>query len=98
MSSLTAVELGFLAIKAALERAEVDPDNVSEVLIGCVLSAGTGQEPARQSAIGAGIAVSVPATTVNKLCGSGMKSIMLGAAQRCKLARPMLSLPMVWRA
>ena len=81
LSSLTAVELGSLAIKAALERAEVDPDNVSEVLMGCVLSAGTGQGPARQSAIGAGIAMSVPATTVNKLCGSGMKSIMLGAAQ-----------------
>ena len=81
LSSLTAVELGSLAIKAALERAEVDPDNVSEVLMGCVLSAGTGQGPARQSAIGAGVAISVPATTVNKLCGSGMKSIMLGAAQ-----------------
>lgn len=81
LSSLTAVELGSLAIKAALERAEVDPDDVSEVLMGCVLSAGTGQGPARQSAIGAGVAMSVPATTVNKLCGSGMKSIMLGAAQ-----------------
>ena len=81
LSSLTAVELGSLAIKAALERAEVDRDNVSEVLMGCVLSAGTGQGPARQSAIGAGMAMSVPATTVNKLCGSGMKSIMLGAAQ-----------------
>lgn len=81
LSSLTAVELGSLAIKAALERAEVDRDDVSEVLMGCVLSAGTGQGPARQSAIGAGIAMSVPATTVNKLCGSGMKSIMLGAAQ-----------------
>ena len=81
LSSLTAVELGSLAIKAALERAEVGPDGVSEVLMGCVLSAGTGQGPARQSAIGAGVAMSVPATTVNKLCGSGMKSIMLGAAQ-----------------
>ena len=81
LSSLTAVELGSLAIKAALERAGVDPDDVSEVLMGCVLSAGTGQGPARQSAIGAGVAMSVPATTVNKLCGSGMKSIMLGAAQ-----------------
>ena len=81
LSSLTAVELGSVAIKAALERAEVDPDDISEVLMGCVLSAGTGQGPARQSAIGAGIAVSVPATTINKLCGSGMKSIMLGAAQ-----------------
>ena len=81
LSSMTAVELGSLAIKAALERAGVDSDDVSEVLMGCVLSAGTGQGPARQSAIGAGIAMSVPATTVNKLCGSGMKSIMLGAAQ-----------------
>lgn len=81
LSSLTAVELGSMAIKAALERAEVDPDDVSEVLMGCVLCAGTGQGPARQSAIGAGVGVSVPATTVNKLCGSGMKSIMLGAAQ-----------------
>ena len=81
LSSMTAVELGSLALKAALERAEIAPDDVSEVLMGCVLSAGTGQGPARQSAIGADIPVSVPATTVNKLCGSGMKSVMLGGAQ-----------------
>ncbi|MGB0360082.1 MAG: thiolase family protein [Endozoicomonas sp.] len=81
LSSVSVVELGTVAIRAALKRAGVTPDQVSEVLMGCVLPAGTGQAPARQSAIGAGIPVSVPTTTVNKLCGSGMKTIMLGVSQ-----------------
>lgn len=81
LSSTTAVDLGTIAIKSALERAGVSPDKVSEVLMGCVLPAGTGQGPARQSALNAGIPVHVPTTTLNKLCGSGMKTVMLGATQ-----------------
>ncbi|WP_066014738.1 thiolase family protein [Endozoicomonas atrinae] len=81
LSSTTAVELGTIAIKSALERAGVAPEKVSEVLMGCVLPAGTGQGPARQSALNAGIPVHVPTTTLNKLCGSGMKTVMLGATQ-----------------
>lgn len=71
----TAPELGALAIKAALGRAGIKED-VSEVLMGCVLPAGLGQAPARQAARGAGLADSVPCTTVNKMCGSGMKTVM----------------------
>ena len=78
LSSLSAPQLGAIAIKAALERAKVDPKLVSEVIMGNVLTAGVGQAPARQAAIGAGIPNSVPALTVNKVCGSGMKAIMLG--------------------
>lgn len=81
LSSMTAVELGTIAIKSALERAGVAPEKVSEVLMGCVLPAGTGQGPARQSTLNAGIPVYVPATTLNKICGSGMKTVMLGATQ-----------------
>ncbi len=81
LSSTTAVDLGTIAIKSALERAGVAPEKVSEVLMGCVLPAGTGQGPARQSALNAGIPVHVPTTTLNKLCGSGMKTVMLGATQ-----------------
>ncbi len=81
LSSLTASELGAIAIKAALEQGDVTPTNISEVLMGCVLSAGTGQAPARQAALRAGVPMTVPATTVNKVCGSGMKAVMLGCAQ-----------------
>jgi len=78
-SSLTAPQLGAAAIHAALEAAGVHPDNVDEVLMGNVLSAGIGQAPARQASKGAGIPDSVPCTTVNKVCGSGMKTIMMAA-------------------
>ena len=78
LASLTAPELGAAAIKASLERAAIEPDGVSEVIMGCVLPAGQGQAPARQAAIKAGIPVSVGATTINKMCGSGMKATMLG--------------------
>nr|MDT0251070.1 acetyl-CoA C-acetyltransferase [Endozoicomonas sp.] len=81
LSSVSAVELGTVAVKSALERAGIAPEKVSEVLMGCVLPAGTGQGPARQVALNAGIPVHVPTTTLNKLCGSGMKTVMLGAAQ-----------------
>jgi acetyl-CoA C-acetyltransferase len=74
---VNAPELGAAAIRAALARAGVAGEDVDEVLVGCVLSAGLGQAPARQAAIGGGIPQSVPATTVNKMCGSGMKTMML---------------------
>ncbi|MCB0711947.1 MAG: acetyl-CoA C-acetyltransferase [Ignavibacteriae bacterium] len=77
LSTLKAPELGAIAIKAALERANVEPNQVEEVLMGNVLTAGVGQSPARQAAIKAGIPNSVPTLTVGKVCGSGMKSVML---------------------
>ncbi|MSQ67042.1 MAG: acetyl-CoA C-acyltransferase [Gammaproteobacteria bacterium] len=75
-SSVTAPQLGAAAIKAALERAGVAPDTVDETIMGCVLPAGLGQAPARQASMGAGIPTSVGCTTINKMCGSGMKAVM----------------------
>lgn len=77
LSGFTAPELGAAAICAALARAGVPGDQVGEAVMGCVLTAGVGQAPARQAARQAGLPDSVPATTVNKVCGSGMKAIML---------------------
>jgi acetyl-CoA C-acetyltransferase len=74
-----ATDLGSHAIRAALERAQVSPEEVDEVLLGCVLQAGLGQNPARQAAMGAGLPVEVPATTLNMLCGSGLKAVTLAA-------------------
>ena len=79
LSSVTAPQLGATAIKEALNRAGVKPDQIDEVFMGNVVSAGIGQAPAQQASIFAGIPTSVPCTTVNKVCASGMKSIMLGA-------------------
>ncbi len=79
LSSFSAVQLGTMAIKGALEKANIKPENVDEVLMGNVVSAGLGQAPARQAALGADIPQSVPCTTVNKVCASGMKSVMFGA-------------------
>ncbi|MFK7809027.1 MAG: acetyl-CoA C-acyltransferase, partial [Saprospiraceae bacterium] len=79
LSGFSAVELGTFAIKGALERAGVDAKEVNEVYMGNVCSANLGQAPARQAAIKAGIGNNVPCTTINKVCSSGMKSIMLGA-------------------
>ena len=79
LSSLTAVELGSTAIKGALERAGVGAKEVNEVYMGNVVSAGLGQAPARQASIGAGIGHNVPCTTINKVCASGMKAVMIGA-------------------
>src|SRR5262245_13632264 len=76
---LPATELGARAIIAALERANLTPDQVDEVLMGNVLQAGLGQNPARQAAIGAGIPKEVPATTINMVCGSGLKAIALAS-------------------
>ncbi|KEO72562.1 acetyl-CoA C-acyltransferase [Anditalea andensis] len=79
LSSLTAVELGSIAIKGALAKAQVDAKHVQEVIMGNVLSANLGQAPARQASIGAGIGYNVPCTTVNKVCASGMKAVMFAA-------------------
>ena len=75
--NVTAAELGAAAIKAAVERAGIAPGDVQEVIMGNVLSAGQGQAPARQAAIGAGLPLGVSCTTINKMCGSGMKAAML---------------------
>lgn len=75
-ASATAPELGGVAVKAAVARAGVKPDDITEVLMGCVLPAGIGQAPARQASRNAGIPDSTPCTTVNKMCGSGMKTVM----------------------
>ncbi|MEM6358337.1 MAG: acetyl-CoA C-acetyltransferase, partial [Pseudomonadota bacterium] len=77
LSEVTAPELGAVAIKAALGRAGLPAAEVDEVLMGCVLPAGQGQAPARQAALGAGLPESVPCTTLNKMCGSGMKAAMM---------------------
>jgi acetyl-CoA C-acetyltransferase len=81
LGALAAPELGAAAIRAALERSEAAADAVDEVIFGCVLSAGQGQAPARQAAVGAMLPNSVGATTVNKMCGSGMKAVMLAHDQ-----------------
>ena len=81
LAPLTAPKLGAIAIRCALERAGVKPDEVDEVFMGNVIQAGVGQAPARQAALGAGIPNSVACTTVNKVCGSGLKSVMLAATQ-----------------
>ena len=77
LSSLKATELGSIAIKEAVNRAGIKGEDVSEVIMGCVLPAGLGQAPARQAAIGAGLPDSIPCMTINKVCGSGLKSVML---------------------
>ena len=78
LGGATAPELGSAAIEATVREAGIDPGDVDRVLMGCVLSAGLGQAPARQAALGAGIPDGVPCTTVNKMCGSGMESIIVG--------------------
>jgi acetyl-CoA C-acetyltransferase len=81
LASLPAHELGKVAIRAALERSRVEPGEVSEVIMGQILTAGTGQNPARQASIGAGIPVDAPAWGMNQLCGSGLRAVALGAQQ-----------------
>ncbi len=77
LRDLSAPELGSAAIRAAVERAGIPAESIQEVLFGCVLPAGVGQAPARQAALGAGLPLSTGATTINKVCGSGMKAVML---------------------
>ena len=77
LKGFSAPELGAAAIRAAVERAKLAPQDVQEVIMGCVLPAGQGQAPARQASLGAGLPLSAGCTTVNKMCGSGMKAAML---------------------
>lgn len=77
LSQVSAPQLGSTAIEAALKKADLDPSLVNETIMGCVLPAGLGQAPARQAALGAGIPNSSGATTINKMCGSGMKAVMM---------------------
>lgn len=79
LAPLTAVQLGTVAAKAAIERSGLKPDQIEEVIMGCVLTAGQGQNPARQVLIHAGVPETVGAFTVNKVCGSGLKAVMLAA-------------------
>jgi acetyl-CoA C-acetyltransferase len=79
LSSVSATQLGSVAIKGAVEKAGINPNEIDEVYMGNVLQANLGQAPARQAAIGAGLNQDVPCTTINKICSSGMKSIMLAA-------------------
>src|SRR5205823_4366222 len=78
-ASLRAPELGAVAVREAVRRAGVDQGSVEEVILGNVLQGGEGQAPARQAAIGAGLPGTVPALTINKVCGSGLKAVMLAA-------------------
>uniref|UniRef100_A0A8C4QVZ7 acetyl-CoA C-acetyltransferase n=2 Tax=Eptatretus burgeri TaxID=7764 RepID=A0A8C4QVZ7_EPTBU len=79
LSSLPATQLGSIAIRAAIERAGIDPQEVKEVYMGNVIQAGEGQAPTRQAALGAGLPIATPCTTINKVCASGLKSVMLAA-------------------
>jgi len=79
LAGVSAVELGSIVIKEALKRAQVVPEAVDEVIMGCVLQAGLGQNVARQAALKAGLPIHVPAMTINKVCGSGLKSVSLAA-------------------
>src|SRR5580704_9290748 len=78
LSSVTAPQLGATAIRGALTRAKLAPDTIQEVFVGHVLPAGIGQAPARQAMKSAGIPDSVPATTVSKVCGSGLQAVVFG--------------------
>jgi acetyl-CoA C-acetyltransferase len=77
LSAVKSTELGSAAVRAAVERAGVSPEDVQQIVMGCVLPAGLGQAPARQAALGAGLPLSVQATTVNKMCGSGMQAAIM---------------------
>ena len=79
LKSFTAPQLGSVVVRAAVERAGLDPSQIDEVIMGCALQAGLGQNPARQAALGAGLPDKVSALTINKVCGSGLKAVMLAA-------------------
>jgi acetyl-CoA C-acetyltransferase len=92
LAPLTAPQLGAAAVRGALERSTLSGEQIDEVLLGCVLPAGVGQAPARQAAIGAGVPTRVPVTTINKVCGSGMKAAMIGCdAIRAGSARAVIA-------
>src|SRR4051812_13492470 len=77
LSDFKATDLGALVVKEAVRRANVNPEDVDEVIMGCVIQAGLGQNPARQAALKGGIPFGVSAVTVNKVCGSGLKAVMM---------------------
>ena len=79
LKSQSAVDLGVVAAKAAIERAGIKPEDVEETVLGCVLQAGLGQNVARQISLGAGIPITTPAMTINKVCGSGLRTVSLAA-------------------
>ena len=79
LAKIAAPDLGAAVIRAVLERANLKPEQISEVLLGQVLTAGSGQNPARQALIKAGLPSAVPGMTINKVCGSGLKAVMLAA-------------------
>ena len=79
LKSFTSPQLGSIAVRAAVERAELEASRIDEVIMGCALQAGLGQNPARQAALGAGLPDSVSAFTINHVCGSGLKAVMLAA-------------------
>jgi len=81
LATVTAPQLGSVAIQAAIADSGLRPTEIDEVIMGCVLSAGLGQAPARQAALGAGLPTGTPTTTVNKMCGSGMRAVMLASDQ-----------------
>ena len=79
LANISAPKLGSIAIDSVLNESKIPTDRIDEVIMGCVLPAGLGQAPARQAALFANLPISVPCTTVNKVCGSGMQSVILGA-------------------
>src|SRR6266571_7149506 len=79
LASFSAPQLGAIAIKEAVHRSGIDPEAIEEVIMGNVVSAGVGQAPARQAAVQSGLSVDIPAVTINKVCGSGLKAVMLAA-------------------
>ena len=87
LSQIPAPELGARVIAALLEKTGIDPGAIDEVILGQVLSAGSGQNPARQAAMAAGLPASVPSLTINKVCGSGLKAVQL-AHRPCAAAMP----------
>ena len=88
LSDLSAPQLGAIAIAEALARIHLSPDRVEDVYMGCVLSAGLGQAPARQASIGAGIPHSVGATTVNKVCGSSLQTVIMASRGAVRIPLP----------
>ncbi len=86
LSKLTAVEIGVIAAKEAIKRAGIETDVIDEVIVGNILSSGLGQNVARQIGINSGIPVNVPAMTINKLCGSGLKAISFSCAKTTQIS------------
>ena len=96
LSAFSATQLGGFAIKGAINKVNLDPSLINEVFFGNVLQANLGQAPARQCSIYAGIKNDVPATTINKVCASGMKAIMLGAQRCSSIGRVVVSKTIGW--